>query len=269
MELWQAVILGLVEGLTEYLPVSSTGHLLVTQRLLGIEETEASNAYAIAIQAGAIAAVLHLYARRVEQIARGLLGQDRIGARLALALCIAFLPAAVVGLSFDALIERYLFGLWPIVSAWAAGGILILALERHVVRRRGLDVMFLTWRGALLIGVAQCAAMWPGVSRSLATILGGLWAGLSLAAAVEFSFLLGLMTLGAATAYKTLQSGSVMLEAYGPVSLLAGFAVAWLSAWVSVRWMVGWLRRRGLAVFGWWRLGVAALVTALLWAGVI
>jgi undecaprenyl-diphosphatase len=115
--------------------------------------------------------------------------------------------------------------------------------------------------------MAQCVAMWPGVSRSLATILGGLVAGLSMIAAVEFSFLLGLLTLGAATGYKALGSGAAMLEAYGLFALAVGFVTAWASAVLAVRWMVAWLSQRGLGVFAWWRLGAAALVAALLLTG--
>jgi undecaprenyl-diphosphatase len=263
MELWQALIIGLVEGLTEYLPVSSTGYLLVVQRVLGIEENDASNAYAIAIQAGAIVAVLGLYRHRVKQMAEGLRGQDEMGRRLAACLVVAFLPAAVVGLAFNDVIEAYLFGPWPIVAAWVAGGVVILWVGRSLPEREGDALEGLTWRAALLIGAVQCVAMWPGVSRSLATILGGLAVGLSLAAAVEFSFLLGLITLGAATAYKTVQHGPAMLEAYGVLPLALGFVVAAVAAAVSVRWMVGWLGKRGLGVFAWWRFGMAAVVAAM------
>lgn len=267
MELWQALILGLVEGLTEYLPVSSTGHLLVTQRLLGIPSSEAANAYAIVIQAGAIVAVLGLYRRRVLQLALGVAGREPTGARMALGLVVAFLPAAAAGLSLGDSIERYLFGSWPVVAAWLLGGILLLILAPRLRGRQGLELESITWRFALVIGVAQCAALWPGVSRSLATILGGLAVGLSLAAAVEFSFLLGVVTLGAATAYKLLDSGRAMLDAYGPLELVCGFFVAWLSAVVAVKWMVAWLNQRGLGIFGWWRVLAAVLVASLLLSG--
>lgn len=267
MELWQALILGLVEGLTEYLPVSSTGHLLVTQRLLGIRESEAANAYAIAIQAGAIVAVLGLYRRRVVELCEGLVGRNVAGQRVLIALVVAFLPAAVVGVLFDEAIERYLFGAWPVVAAWAVGGVVLLAVGRRLKDRAGTPLESLTVLGALGVGLAQCAALWPGVSRSMATILGGVAAGLALPAAVEFSFLLGLITLGAATAYKAVQSGALMLETYGPAALLVGFAAACVSAVAAVRWMVAWLNRRGLGLFGWWRIGMAALVTALLLSG--
>lgn len=262
MDLWRAIVLGLVEGLTEFLPVSSTGHLLVTQRLLGIEANEAANAYAIAIQGGAIAAVLVLYRQRLAQMLRGLFGRDPAGLHLGLALLVAFVPAAIAGLALDELIEGYLFGPIPVGMAWAAGGLLMLTLSPRL-QPGGARLDGVPLRAALIIGLCQCLALWPGVSRSLATILGGVAVGLSISAAVEFSFLLGLLTLGAATAYKALDSGAVMLEAYGPAVIIAGFAAAWVSAMLSVTWMVGWLQHRRLAVFGWWRLGAAALVLAL------
>jgi undecaprenyl-diphosphatase len=269
MELWQALILGLVEGLTEYLPVSSTGHLVVTQRLLGIPASEAANAYAVVIQAGAIAAVLGLYRRRVAETTLGLIGKSPEGARLARALIVAFLPAATLGFLLDDVVEAHLFGPWPIVAAWTIGGLALLALSPRISRVEGRRIEEVDLRAALIVGFAQCAALWPGTSRSLATILGGLAAGLSLTAAVEFSFLLGLLTLGAATAYKGLDSGDALLEAYGAHELVAGFVVAWASATLAVRGMVGWLGRRGMAVFGWWRLLAAALVAALTLGGAL
>lgn len=267
MELWHALVLGIVEGLTEYLPVSSTGHLLVTQRLLGIPESEAANAYAIVIQAGAIAAVLGLYRERVGTVILGVVGKHPEGAKLARNLVVGFLPAAVLGVLFDEAIEQYLFGPWPVVVAWAVGGVLILFIAKKIQARQGLSLEALTWRAALLVGTIQCCAMWPGMSRSLSTILGGLLAGLGLTAAVEFSFLLGLVTLGAATAYKLLDSGSVLMAEYGVLQLALGFLAAWVSATLAVKWMVGWLTRHGMAVFGWWRLGAAALVALLLVTG--
>lgn len=270
MEPWQALILGLVEGLTEYLPVSSTGHLLLVQRLLGLADTEAANAYAICIQAGAVAAVLGLYFRRAKQIARGLLGTDVAGRRLAVALVIAFAPAAVVGPLLDDRIEQHLFGLWPVVAAWFVGGVAILIVAH---RRRGLlppggfALEELRLVGALVIGLSQCLAMWPGTSRSLVTIVSGVLVGMNLAAAVEFSFLLGVLTLFAATAYKSISHGASMLDDFGVLNLALGFAAAFVSAIVSVRWMVGYLQRRGLELFGYWRVGLALVVAGLILGG--
>lgn len=283
MDWWQAIILGLVEGLTEYLPVSSTGHLLVTQRLLGIDESRAANAYSICIQAGAIMAVLGLYRARVRQAFGGLLGRDAQGARLLRALAVAFVPAAGIGYALDDTIEELLFGLWPIVAAWTVGAVAILIIGRTTLLRPPppdpaapaapplSEVLALdpTTRQAVFIGLAQCLALWPGTSRSLVTILAGVAVGLPLAASVEFSFLLGVLTLGAATAYKGLQHGPAMLQAYGAGPILLGFLTAWLSAVIAVRWMVAYLRRRGLELFAIWRLMAAAIVAGLILDGVL
>jgi undecaprenyl-diphosphatase len=275
MDWLQALVLGLVEGLTEYLPVSSTGHLLLTQRLMGIEQSEVSDAFAISVQGGAIVAVLGLYFRRVGQMARGVFGRDPEGARLAAAIVAAFLPAAVIGLLFEKPIKQFLFGaefgLWPVVVAWFVGGVAILVVgwmrRRSGAGRGGLPLEALGLRMALLIGFAQCVAMWPGVSRSLLTIVGGVLVGLSLPAAVEFSFLLGVVTLGAATAYDLLRHGQAMLAEYGAGTLATGFVAAWISAVLAVRWMVGYLNSHGMALFGYYRIALALVVAALLVSG--
>jgi undecaprenyl-diphosphatase len=265
LTLLQALILGIVEGITEYLPVSSTGHLLIAQRLLGIAENEASNSYAIAIQAGAIVAVLGTYRQRVGGVLQGLVGRNPDGLRLGLCILVAFLPAAVLGGLFDDMIEQRLFGVKPVIAAWVVGGVLILALSRWVeARREGKGLEQITWQAALVIGLIQCVAMWPGTSRSLVTILGGLAVGLSLAAAVEFAFLLGVVTLTAATAYTALKTGDGMVAAYGWPALLTGFVAAWVSAALAVKWMVAWLNRHGLTLFAWWRFAAAGLAALLL-----
>jgi undecaprenyl-diphosphatase len=273
---FQAFILGLVEGLTEYLPVSSTGHLLLAQRLMGIESSTASDAFAICIQAGAILAVLGIYRQRVGQMMLGAIGRNETGQRLLINLVSAFVPAAVLGLLLEKPIKKYLFGgdawgLWPVVAAWLVGGIAILAVS-FARRRRGsspttgLDLEQLTIRMALIVGFAQCLAMWPGVSRSLITIVGGVLVGLSLPAAVELSFLLGVITLSAATAYDALKHGPEMLATYGATPLLIGFGAAWLSAVLAVKWMVGYLKSHGMEIFGWYRVALAFAVAAwLLW----
>jgi undecaprenyl-diphosphatase len=272
MDLLQALILGLVEGLTEYLPVSSTGHLLLTQRLMGIGSSEAADAFAICIQAGAILAVLGLYYRRVGDMALGMLGRSEGGRKLALNILAAFIPAAVLGLLLEKVIKKFLFGhewgLWPVVAAWFVGGVAILAVsffKRKSTTTRSFGLEDITVQMAVIIGVAQCLAMWPGVSRSLITIVGGLLVGLSLPAAVEFSFLLGVLTLSAATAYDALKHGREMLESFGPAPLAVGFIAAWLSAMLAVKWMVGYLNRHGMSVFGWYRIILAVVVAVWLW----
>jgi undecaprenyl-diphosphatase len=269
VELWHAIVLGLVEGLTEFLPVSSTGHLLVTQRLLGIPDDEAARAFAIAIQLGAIVAVLGLYRARVAAMAGGLVGRDAAGGRLARLVLLAFAPAAVLGLLFDDLIEAHLFGPWPIVAAWSLGGLVMIGLTVRPPVRGGAGLETLDARRALLVGLAQCLALWPGMSRSFACILGGLLVGLSMSAAVELSFLLGLVTLGAATAYKIVGHGDEMLAAYGLLPLVAGFVAALVSAALSVELMVRWLEKRSLAIFAAWRLSAAAAVSALVLTGTL
>ena len=279
MTVGQAVILGVVEGLTEYLPVSSTGHLLLAERLMGIGDAEsapaeerrrtkdAADAYAICIQAGAIIAVLGLYFRRVKQMLLGAAGKDPDGRRLLVNVAAGFLPAAVIGLLFNKPIKALLFGIWPVVAAWFVGGVAILAVswvnrKQHRPVHQGLTLDDLTWRMALYIGFAQCIAMWPGVSRSLVTIVGGLLLGLSLPAAIEYSFLLGVVTLGAATGYDALKQGQLMLQTFDAVPIAVGLVFAFLSAVVSVKWMVSYLNRHGLAVFGYYRV-VLALVTSV------
>ncbi len=279
MNWWQALILGLVEGLTEYLPVSSTGHLILTQRLLRIAENDASIAYAICIQAGAIVAVLGLYRERIWQMLTGVgakigLGDgSESGFRLLCNIVVAFLPAAIVGVCLNDWIESVLFGLWPIVAAWFLGGVAILAVARwqrpRGQRPPGRCLEDLTWPLALVIGLVQCLAMWPGTSRSLVTIVGGLAVGLSLSAAVEFSFLLGVVTLLAATVYKLKDAGPEMFQAYGSLPMLLGAIAAWVSAVVAVKWMVGYLKRHGLEVFGYYRVVLAAVVAAALMAGAL
>jgi undecaprenyl-diphosphatase len=272
----KAVLLGLVEGLTEFLPVSSTGHLLVTERLIDVGRhhatKDAADTYTITIQAGAILAVLVLYWQRLLEMGRGLVGRDEPGRRLLTATVVAFIPAAFVGVALEKPIKDRLFGVWPVIVAWAIGGVVILLVARRLEERsrvHGLPLESLTVRAALLIGVAQCFALWPGTSRSLVTILAALLLGLSLPAAVEFSFLLGLLTLGAATAYDGLKHGKEMIDTYGVVHPLVGFVVAFAAAVVAIRWMVTYLGRHGLEIFGWYRLAVAALALVLLATGVL
>ncbi|MBL4699726.1 MAG: undecaprenyl-diphosphate phosphatase, partial [Phycisphaeraceae bacterium] len=183
MTWWQAIILGIVEGLTEYLPVSSTGHLILTAWLLGLSDDpvkwDATYAFNIVIQIGAIAAVLGLYRVRVLQMCKGLVGKvdpattGNPGRKLALNLILAFVPAAVLGPLLDNKIETYLNGPWPVVGALLIGGVAMVLLGKHL--RKDHDKRFsiddITWKIALLIGIGQCFAMWPGTSRSMMTII--------------------------------------------------------------------------------------------------
>lgn len=266
-----ALVLGVVEGVTEYLPVSSTGHLIVAERLLGVsdggEADEAIDAYTVIIQFGAILAVLVVSRERITGMLRGLAGRDADGRRLLTALLAAFVPAAVVFLLFGDLIDEYLLDPGPVAAALIAGGIAILVLTRWLRHRssgagRALDE--LTVRSALAIGALQSLALWPGTSRSLVTILGGLLVGLSLAAAVEFSFLLGLVTLSAATFVAAAQDGGTVIDQFGIATPLIGIVAAAVAAFLAVRSFVAFLQRRELTAFGWYRIGFGVLVLILM-----
>lgn len=276
MTLGQSLFLGVVEGFTEYLPVSSTGHLIVLQRLMGIgvhpDEKDAADAYAIVIQAGAIFAVIGLYFGFFKRMLLGFLGKDPEGLRLATNLMLAFLPAAFLGLTAHRVIKDALFGVKPVAVAWFVGGVAILAVSRWKSEHRdwgGEELMDLRWSGALIIGLMQCIAVWPGTSRSLVTILGGILVGLSLRSAVIFSFLLGAITLCASTAYDSLKHGEVMIEAFGWPPLLVGFGAAFVSAAFAVRWLINYLKRHGLSLFGYYRIAIALVTAALIAAGVL
>jgi undecaprenyl-diphosphatase len=269
-----AVVLGVVEGLTEYLPVSSTGHLLVTGRILGLGGTAELDAvletYAICIQFGAIAAVVYLYQGRLRQVTAGLVGRDDEGRRILLGLVAAFVPTVLIALAFGDLVRDRLFGAGPVAVAWILGGVAILALPAaRRARPDAIGLESLVVRQAVLIGLAQAIALWPGVSRSLVTILAALAVGLTLSAAVEFSFLLGLITLGAATVFEAAQNGQDLIDTFGLLTPAIGLVVAFLAAVVAVRWMVDHLQRHGLEVFGWYRVTIGVLTLAAIGAGVL
>lgn len=280
LETWQAVVLGLVEGITEYLPVSSTGHLILTEALLGLDSPEsksALDAFSIVIQGGAILAVLGLYAGRVASMLRGLAGRDAAGRRLLGNLIAGFLPAGLTGPLLDPWIETHLFHPGPVLFALLAGGVWMIWLGRRDPEEAALELDALDWRRALAIGVMQCVAMWPGTSRSMMTIAGGTLLGLRPRDAAEFSFLLGLPTLGGACVYKlakNLYAASrdgvpSFIEVLGPGAVALGFLVAATSAALAVRWLVRFLNRHGLAAFGWYRIGLAIALggaVALGWA---
>jgi len=269
----RAAIFGVVEGLTEYLPISSTGHLQLTRHFMGLEnnkdeaEKTALDAYEVVIQAGAILAVLFLFFGRVRSVIEGLLGRNPAGLRLFANLLCGFLPAAVIGIIFEKAIKKYLFGMPWVVIAWFVGGIVILLMTRKFRPEdatKGKTLEELNWKESLGIGSIQCLAMWPGVSRSLSTIIGGLLVGLSPVAAVEFSFLLGFVTLSAATLKDAKEYGGVMIHQLGGMALIIGLVFAFLSAIIAVKWMVGYLNKHGLAIFGYYRIALAILIGAML-----
>ncbi|QHI70965.1 undecaprenyl-diphosphate phosphatase [Tichowtungia aerotolerans] len=280
MTLPQAMILGIIEGLTEYLPVSSTGHLILAAEAMGLggfahdENNElihgplgpimapnpAVNAFNIVIQIGAILAVTGIYFKRIKEMSLGLIGKNKDGQKLLINLIAAFIPAAVFGLLFEGIIERYLFSPLTVAIALAVGGIAMLATVKLYKRdnKHVRDIHDITIWCALIIGMVQCLAMWPGISRSMATILAGLCVGLSMTAAAEFSFLLALPTLGAATVYKTITQWDALASTVGLDSLITGIFISTIVAAFSVKFLIHHLTRHGLGPFGVYRIALAA-----------
>lgn len=278
MEWWQSIVLGLVEGITEYLPVSSTGHLILASSLLGLGRDEASqsalDAFEVVVQGGAILAVLGLYAPRVRSLLLGLVGRDPAGLKLAVNLLVAFFPAAVLGLAIHEVIKRHLFNPPAVFTALFAGGVFMIWLDRHR-RNEGRSVNDLSPRDALWIGLMQCASLWPGTSRSMMTIGAGLLIGMRATEAAEFSFLLGLPTLGGACVYELAKNlheaskhgGKNLFQELGVTACVLGVVVATLSAVIAVRWLVSFLNRHGLALFGWYRIALCIVMGVLFWLG--
>lgn len=262
VSLWIAVLLGIVEGLTEYLPVSSTGHLILVSKVLG-ETSEGAKAFDIVIQLGAILAVVVHYRRLLSARLLGLLRRDVAAVRLATALAVAFVPAAVLGLLFHKLIKEHLFGPLPVAFALFAGGVLMIVVERMRAKRavEGLiGLEHVTPGRALAIGLGQCFSLWPGSSRSMCTIVAGQATGLSTATAAEFSFLLALPTLGAATVYEGLKARHELESSIGGAQLWVGMIVSFLVAWGVIAVFIRYLQRRGLEPFGYYRILLSALV---------
>ena len=259
-----ALVYGIVEGVTEFLPISSTGHLVIASEVLTRDDAqsdEALFAYLIVIQAGAILAVFLLYRKEVWSMMLGLLGLDPRGKRLAINVIVAFLPAAILGPILDDKIEEFLFGLLPIAIALLLGALLMYWVEKRkkakdsgMIMEQGRTLDDLTLAHSLTIGFLQCFAMWPGTSRSMMTIVGGYLVGLQRKKAAEFSFLLGLVTLSAAAGYKVLTKWEVMEANLSLGPILFGCLIAGISAALSVFWLVGYLSRRGLGVFVWYRI---------------
>ena len=263
--LLKALILGVVEGLTEFLPISSTGHLIIAEQLLHFDD-EKGQVFAIAIQTGAMLAIVWEYRERFARALTGL-GSDPIARRFVMNLIIAFMPAAVLGLVFGKYIKLYLFHAVPVALAFIVGGVIILLVERRPRPRRAIveNVDDMTWKDALKVGFAQAFALVPGTSRSGATIIGGMLFGLSRRAATEFSFFLAVPTLVAAGAYDLLKHRDLLSAGDLPV-FGVGFVAAFVSAFACVRWLIRYIATHDFTVFAWYRIvfGVIVLLTAYL-----
>jgi undecaprenyl-diphosphatase len=268
----RAVVTGLVEGVTEYLPVSSTGHMIISDAFMGVDKSSTlvesnvvdrkgrrislekiADDYIVIIQLGAILAVLFIFYKRMSSVVIGIFKGDRSSILLATAVLIAFLPAAVIGL----LIKDYIpFDVTIVALALIIGGFVIFLAEEKLpkIPSDNSGELNVTPKQAVWIGLCQCVALIPGTSRSLATILGGRWAGLSSAVATEFSFLVGFVILSAASVYKMYSLGPALLKVYPIGNASLGLLVAAAAAFISVKWMIGFIMRRGLKPFAWYRI---------------
>jgi undecaprenyl-diphosphatase len=257
----KAIALGIVEGLTEFLPVSSTGHLIVAEDLIGFR-SGSREVFIVAIQAGAILAVCWEYRARILHLLRGL-ARDRTEQRLALNVLIAFLPAAVLGVLFKRAIETYLFFSIPVAAALVVGGLIILWVEKVHARRdyqpRVNTIDEMSALDALKIGCAQCFSLIPGTSRSGATIIGGLLVGLSRTAATQFSFFLAMPTVIGATVY-SLYKARDALQAVDVPLFAAGNVAAFISALVCVRWLLRYVATHDFRAFAWYRIVFGGLI---------
>jgi undecaprenyl-diphosphatase len=269
MELWtavQALILGVVEGLTEFLPVSSTGHQIIVADLIGFDG-ERAKVFNIVIQLGAILAVMWEYRRKILEVVLGLRTEEP-AQRFTTNLLVAFIPAVILGVLFADTIHQYLFNPITVATALVVGGVVILWAERRTHRVHAETVDEMTWKDALKIGFAQCLALIPGTSRSGATIIGGLLFGLSRKAATEFSFFLAMPTMVGATVYSAYKYRELFEP--GDFAVIAiGFVFSFIFAMIAVRALLKFIGNHSYAVFAWYRIVFGLLILATWQLGVI
>ncbi|MDF3030510.1 MAG: Undecaprenyl-diphosphatase [Moraxellaceae bacterium] len=265
--LFQALIMGLVEGITEFLPVSSTGHLIITADALGFWTKEKRDVFEVVIQLGAILSVCYEYRQRLWGVAQGMVTQPP-AQRFVVNVLIAFLPSAILGFLFISDIKTHFFNPTTVAIALIVGGVLILWAERreHTISAATVDDM--DWHHALRVGLAQCLALIPGTSRSGATIIGGLFFGLSRKAAAEFSFFLAIPTMFAASFYDLLRHRDDLVAADFPV-FAVGFVVSFISALLVIRALIRFVSRHDFTVFAWYRIVFGAFILLSAWTGLI
>lgn len=260
-----AVLLGLVEGLTEFIPVSSTGHLLLAKQAFGLTDAK-WDTFIVMIQLGAILAVVALYFGRLWKVLVGLFGREAAAWRFTASVLLAFLPSAVLGVLFHDFIKDVLFDVRIVCVTLIVGGFALLALERWAPQPREHDAMGFSLRTALGVGLFQCLSIIPGVSRSGATIVGGLLLGVDKRAAAEFSFFLAIPTMVGAFVLDAWESREMLTADFLP-TLAIGFVVSFVSGAVVVKTMLDFVARHGFAPFAWWRIVVGAAGLALIWSG--
>jgi undecaprenyl-diphosphatase len=256
-DIGKAVVLGIVEGLTEFLPVSSTGHLLLVERMFGFADDDFGKSFVVLIQFGAILALLSIYSIRIWKIAAGLF-VDPAARRFVVGVLLAFLPAAVVGALAHDFIKAVLFNAWIICFTLIAGGAVLLWIDMLELKPRHYEATQFTLPMYFWIGVFQVVSMIPGVSRSGATIVGAMAFGADRRSAAEFSFWLAMPTMAGAFAYDLYKSHAQM-SANNLFIIAIGFAVSFISAWIVVKTFLGYVQRHGFALFAWWRVVVGSL----------
>ncbi len=257
IELFKAFVLGVVEGLTEFLPVSSTGHLLLVQRFFGFDDADFGKTFAVLIQFGAILALLSIYFFRIWRIAAGMFS-DPAARRFVIGVLIAFLPAAVVGALAHDVIKSVLFNVWIVCFTLIVGGAILLWVDRLDLDTRYYEATKFSLPMYFGIGLAQCLSMIPGVSRSGATIVAAMLLGADRRSAAEFSFWLAMPTMAGAFAYDLLKSrGQLSMD--NSILVAFGFAVSFGCAWIVVKTFLDYVQHHGFAVFAWWRVVVGAL----------
>lgn len=261
----KATVLGFVEGLTEYLPVSSTGHLLLMQHFFGFSDEGFGNTFAILIQFGAILALLSIYFGRLMQLATGFF-TDPSARRFVFGILLAFLPAAVIGALLHGFIKTVLFNPWIVCVSLVVGGLVLVWVDSLDLKPRYRQVTEFSMPMYFLIGVFQCLAMIPGVSRSGATIVSAMLLGAEKRAAAEFSFWLAMPTMAGAFAFDLFKSRHE-LSLNGAELIAIGFAVSFIFGWVVVKTFLGYVSRHGFMLFAWWRLIVGAVGIAALTLG--
>jgi undecaprenyl-diphosphatase len=264
--LLKAAILGVIEGLTEFLPISSTGHLILAGSLLDFND-EKGKVFEIVIQFAAILAVCWEYRAKIISVARGL-PRERSAQRFAINLLIAFLPAALLGLLFAGKIKEYLFAPVPVALAFIIGGMFILWAEKREHRITVMTVEDMGWKDALKVGCAQAFALIPGTSRSGATIIGGLFFGLSRKAATEFSFFLAIPTLSGATAYELVKYRD-LFHAQDLGLFAVGSIASFISAFLCIRWLLRYISNHDFSLFAWYRIAFGLIVLATAYGGVV
>jgi undecaprenyl-diphosphatase len=256
-DILKAVILGVVEGLTEFVPVSSTGHLLLVQRFFGFADEEFGKTFAVLIQFGAILALLSIYFFRLWRIAIGMFN-DSAARRFVIGVLIAFLPAAVVGALAHDFIKGVLFNVWIVCFTLIVGGAILLWVDSLELRPRYRDATKFTLPMYFIIGLAQCISMIPGVSRSGTTIVSAMLLGADRRSAAEFSFWLAMPTMFGAFVYDLYKSrGQLTMD--NSIIIAIGFAVSFIAAWIVVKTFLDYVQRHGFALFAWWRVIVGTL----------